>query len=109
MAKVQAFINDLGRLPGVSGYLLIGENGRPLGETRADGEQIGAMLQVVLLASGRIREILGLARLKHLSIGDQEGGRLLVFPLGRFLLGVEQAADRPGPDLAREILDLIRS
>jgi len=109
MAKVTAFINELGRMPGVSSFLLIGENGRPLVESMADAERVGAMLQVVLLATGKIRDTLGMARLRHLSICDAGGGRLLVFPLGRFLLGVEQAADPPGLDLARDILNLIRS
>lgn len=108
MASISTFLNELGGIPGISGYLLIGDNGQPVAETIQEAGQVGAMLRVVLMSTSRIQSALGLPRLQHIYFGDAEGGRLLVFPLGRYHLGVAQADISPGYDLAGKILELIK-
>lgn len=108
MANVSAFLAELGSMAGVSGYLLIGDNGQPLAKTIPDADQVSAMLQVVLLSTGKIQDALGVARLHHMTFSAAGGGSLLVLPLGRFLLGVEQTESEPGVDLAEEIRALVK-
>ncbi|BCA78761.1 roadblock/LC7 domain-containing protein [Desulfuromonas sp. AOP6] len=108
MANLGDFLEELAGMPRVSGYLLLRDSGQPVAENIGDADKLGAMLQVLLLASRKIQAVLGMARLQHIFVGDADGGRFMVFPLGKFHLGIEPAPGIPGNDLAGEIVDLIR-
>jgi hypothetical protein len=64
------------------------------------------MVVLVQMAAHNVRTILGLERLRHMVLGGNDTSCLMVFPLGRYLLTVEQTP-QPGIDLPRAVHDLV--
>jgi len=108
MSKINEFLNELGSLPGVDSYLLVNDGGQLVTKTKLASEELGAAMQVILLASRKIQTSLGMKRLRHLNLADDDGGRLLIFPLGRYLLGISQLKDQVEHDLSALVPELIK-
>jgi predicted regulator of Ras-like GTPase activity (Roadblock/LC7/MglB family) len=106
MAKIQDFVAEVGQMPGVKGYLLVDSDGRSLARTLPDSEQIGSMIVLIRLAAEKMSTALGLERLRHFVLREGETSFLTVFPLGRYVLAVEQTP-QPGIDLPLAIRELV--
>lgn len=106
MAKVQDFVADVERIPGVKGCLLMTTEGRVLARTMPAAEQLASILVLAQVAARQVQTALGLERLRHLVLRDGETSCLMMFPFGCYLLAVDQAP-RLADDLPRAIQDLI--
>lgn len=106
MASIQDFVAEVERMPGVKGYLLVANDGRSLAQTLPNAEQVGSLMVLAQLAAEKVRTTLGLEKLRHLVLGNGEAPCLMMFPLGRYLLAVEQTP-QPGSDLAQDIHELV--
>lgn len=96
MATAKEFVAHVAKINGVSGCLLVRNDGALLGQNLDDPERYSALL---LLAAGLATEIqdkAGFSHCRHISFNCTGQDHFHIFPIDRYLLGIVQNDNNPG-------------
>jgi hypothetical protein len=107
MATAGEFVTQINKIDGVSGCLLVRNDGVLLGQTIDDPEIYSTLL---LISGGLSREIMentGFSYCRHLSFSRSRKRNFYVFPIDKYLLGVVQRTDSYVPDMLEAVYRLI--
>ena len=107
MATAKDFIARINRIEGVSGCLLVRNDGVLLGQTLDDPEVYSTLMVISAGLSRDIMEKAGFSYCRHLSFNRNRKRNFYVFPIDKYLLGVVQRTDAYLPDLLEAVYRLI--
>lgn len=107
MATAKEFIEHVDKVDGVSGCLLVRDDGILLGQTIDDPEIYSTLLVISGNCANEVMDGVGFSYCRHLSYSRENKHHFYVFPIDKFLLGVVQHTDCYVPDMLESIYRLI--
>ncbi len=107
MATAKEFVNRVSKIDGISGCLLARNDGVLLGQTIDDPEVYSTLLVISGSLAREVMERTGFSHCRHLSFSRKGKRSFYVFPIDKYLLGVEQRSDSYVPDMLDAVYRLI--
>ncbi len=109
MAKISDLVNLILKIEGVANYILVRDDGHTLSHNFPD---IGALPSIITfngLNSEALKPIMGLSYFKYMSYNRDNNENLLIFPLGKYFIGISQQAEAYTLDIVEEIDKVIQT
>ncbi len=107
MATAKEFVARVNSIDGVSGCLLVRNDGVLLGQTIDDPEVYSTLMLISAGLSRGIMEKAGFSYCRHLSFSRNCKRNFYVFPIDKYLLGVVQRTDAYLPDMLEAVYRLV--
>jgi hypothetical protein len=107
MATAREFVARIDAIDGVSGCLLVRDDGVLLGQTLDDPEVFSTLLVISNNLSREVMEKVGFSYCQHVSFSRSSKRNFYLFPIDRYLLGVVQRTDSYVPDMLEAVYRLI--
>ncbi len=109
MAKVSDLVNLILQIEGVVNYIFVREDGYTLAHNFENKDELIEMITFSGLNCEAVKPIMGVTHFKYMSYTRENNENLLIFPLGRYLLGISQHAEAYTPDIVDGIQRLIEA
>lgn len=110
MAKINDLVNQILQIEGVMNYILVRDDGHTLSHDFVEHiEKLPSIITFSGLNSEALKPIMGLSYFKYLSYTQKNNEKLLVFPMGKYFLGIWQSADAYTTDIVEEVEKVIDS
>lgn len=109
MAKISDLVNLILQIDGVMNYIFVREDGYTLAHNFENKDELTAMITFSGLNCEAMKPIMGLTHFKYMGYTLENNEKLLIFPLGRYLLGIYQHAEAYTPDIVENIERLIEA
>ena len=107
MATAREFVARIDKIDGVSGCLLVRNDGVLLGQTIDDPEVFSTLLVISNNLSREVMEKVGFSYCQHVCFSRSSKCNFYLFPIDRYLLGVVQRTDSYVPDMLEAVYRLI--
>jgi hypothetical protein len=107
MATAKDFVARVDQVDGVTGCLLIKENGVSLGQTLDDVDTYTSLLLDSVKLSNEVMEKTGFSYCRHISFQRSSEESFYIFPIKNYLLGVLLNADCSEPVMLEQVARLI--
>ncbi len=107
MAKINDLVNWILQINGVMNYIFVRKDGYTLSHNFKNKDEFTHMITFSGLNCEAVKPLLGLSHFKHMSYTLENNEKLLIFPLGKYLLGIYQNAEAYTPDIVENIERLI--
>jgi hypothetical protein len=107
MATEKDFVERISRIAGVSGCLLMKNDGTLLAQTMADTEVYSPLLQISTGLSDEIMSSAGFSYCRYLSFNRINDQAFYIFPIEKYLLGVIQQTDCSVNAMLEQVFHLI--
>jgi|GEM_PF-887968 len=108
MATAKEFVDRVARIDGVSGCLLMRNDGVLIGQTINDSEVYSTLLMISGRQAHDVMEKVGFSYCRHLGFSRRDNCHFYVFPiLDNYLLGVIQHSDCSAGDMLDTVYRLI--
>jgi hypothetical protein len=107
MANENQFLKRICRINGVAGCLLIRRDGVLLGHAIDAPDDYSELLQVGGTLGSELMKNSGFSYFRHLSFSRENQRNFHVFPIDKFLLGIEQRAECEVADMFEAVYLLI--
>ena len=107
MASAKDFVSRVSQIDGVSGCLLIKDNGACLGHTLGDVENYTTLLLDSANFSNEIMEKTGFSYCRHISFQRSCDKNFYIFPINNYFLGVLLNADCSEVKLLDQVAKLV--
>ena len=109
MAKIDDLVNLVLQIEGVINYILVREDGHTLSHDFENIETLPSIITFSGLNSEVLKPIMGLTYFKYLSYTRENNEKLLIFPLGKYFIGILQDAEAYTPDIVDTMEKIIES
>ncbi len=109
MAKINDLVNLVSQVEGVVNYILVREDGHTLSNNFENFEALPSIITFSGLNSEILKPTMGLTHFKYLSYTLENNEKLLIFPLGKYFLGILQHAEAYTPDIVDTMEKIIES
>ncbi|SEA00293.1 hypothetical protein SAMN05660420_01029 [Desulfuromusa kysingii] len=93
MATAVDFVERINQIEGVSGCVLVKDDGTLLGNTLGDTEDYSGLLQVTSGLSADIMNNVGFSYCRYICFNRDNMQNFYVFPIANYLLGIVQQTD----------------
>ncbi len=107
MANAKEFVARINSIDGVSGCLLVRNDGVLLGQTIDDPEVFSTLMVICGGLAQEIQSRIGFSYCRHLNFSRSSKRNFYVFPIETYLLGVVQRTDCYVPEMLDRIYRLI--
>lgn len=108
MASLQEFESRIMATEGVSGYVLVKQDGNVLSHHLDRHQEVGAMVMLGGLCCKEVVSAMGYQRLKSCVLTLENSTKIYVFPVGRYLLGVLSESLRNGSTPVNDIREILK-
>ena len=109
MAKINDLVNQILELEGISNYILVRDDGHTLSQNFKDLDALPSIITFSGLNCEALKPLMGLSHFKYLSYTWGNNDKLLIFPLGKYFLGISHPAETYTPDIVDSIEQIIES
>ena len=109
MAKINDLVSLVVQIQGVMNYILVREDGHTLSHNFENFEALPSIITFSGLNSEVLKPIMGLTYFKYMSYIRENNEKLLIFPLGKYFLGILQDPEAYTPDIVDTIEKIIES
>ena len=107
MATAKDFVDQVDKIVGVAGCLLVRDDGLILGQTLGNVENYSALMQISSGLANDIMTNVGFSHCHYLSFNRVNEQNFYVFPIDRYLLGIIRQADCSAADILERVFYLI--
>ena len=107
MATANEFVARIDEVDGVSGCVLVREDGEILGSNLEDPDLHTSLMILGGTSACGIMDKVGFSHCRYLSFNREGKQHFYLFPIGKFYLGVIQTPDCYVPDMLQAVLRLI--
>lgn len=107
--KFNEFADLILQIPGISNYILVRKDGHIIVHDFKNPESLSTSIIYSGLSCEAIKPMMGLSYFKYLGYTLKNNEKLLVFPLGKYFLGIAHEADAYTPDIVDEVTRIIDS
>ncbi len=107
MATAKEFVARISEIDGVASCVLVREDGEILGGNLGDPDLYAPLMVLGGTSACGIMDKVGFSYCRHLSFNRNGKEHFILFPIGKFYLGVIQAPDCYLPDMLQAVLRLI--
>ncbi len=94
-------------IDGVMNYTLVRNDGRVMKHNFIDPEPISSTVLFNGLSCDALKPVMGMTYFRHLICIKDNNEKLMVFPIGKYFLGILQGADAYTPDIVNEVTRII--
>lgn len=109
MAKINELVDLVLKIDGVTNYILVRDDGRTLSHNVENHEALSSIITFNGLNCEVIKPILGLTYFRYLSYTRENNEKLLIFPLGKYFLGISQHAEAYTPDIVEGVEKIVEA
>ncbi len=109
MAKINDLVNLILQIQGVMNYIFVREDGHTMSHNFEDIGTLPSIITFSGLNCEIIKPAMGVSSLKYLSYSRANNEKLLIFPLGKYFLGISQQPEGYTPDIVAQIEGIIDS
>lgn len=107
MATAKEFVDRISNIEGVSGCLLVREDGEILGRSLEDPDLYTSLMIHGGISARGIMDKVGFSYCRYLSFNREGKEHFHLFPIDKFYLGVIQTSECYVPDMLQAVLRLI--
>lgn len=109
MSNIDKLIKLILQIKGVTHYIFVREDGYILSHNYGETDALSAMIVFSGLNCHAIKPVLGLGHFRYMSYTLENNEKLLIFPIGRYLLGISQDSESYTPDVVERMERLIEA
>ncbi len=103
MAKINELVNLILKIDGVTNYILVRDDGHTLSHNFNNLEALPSIVTFNGLNCEALKPLMGLTYFKYLSYTRKNDEKLLIFPLGKYFLGILQQPEAYTPDIVDKV------
>lgn len=107
MATAKDFVDQVHKINGVAGCLLVRDDGLVIDQTLGDVENYSALLQISSGLADDIMTNVGFSHCHYFSFNRINNQTFYMFPIDKYLLGILQQADCSVSDMLEQVSYLI--
>ncbi|MEA3363784.1 MAG: roadblock/LC7 domain-containing protein [Thermodesulfobacteriota bacterium] len=107
MADAKVFVERIKQMEGVSGCLLIKDDGALLGRALDDAETYTSLMLTTAGLAENIMDKVGFSYCRYVSFNRTNNQTFYIFPIDHYLLGLVQKADCSVADMLDRVYQLI--
>lgn len=107
MATAKEFVVRISKIDGVAGCLLVRNDGVLIGQILDDPEVYSTLMMISGSLGREVMDKAGFSYCRHISFGRRGKRHFYVFPIDKYLLGVEQHTDCDVPDMLEAVSRLL--
>lgn len=107
MAKLKSLVNWILQIDGVAAYILVRDDGHIISHNFEDSDTVASIITYTGLNGKAIKSTIGLMVFKMASYTRENDEKLLIFPLGKYFIGLLQQPDAYTPDITARIEKII--
>jgi hypothetical protein len=101
------FADLIMEIDGVMNYTLVRNDGRVMTHNFVEPEPISSTVLFNGLSCDALKPVMGLTNFRHLICIRDNNEELMVFPIGKYFLGILQGADAYTDDIVAEVSRII--
>ncbi len=109
MAKINDLVKLILQIDGVMNYIFVRDDGHTLSHNFEDVKALASIITFSGLNCEVIKPIMGLTHFKYLSYARDNNENLLIFPLGKYFLGISQHSEAYTPDIVKKVEGIIET
>ncbi len=109
MAKINDLVTQILDVEGIANYILVRDDGHTLSQNFEDFPALPSIITFNGLNCEALKPLMGLSHFKYLSYAWGDNNTLLIFPLGKYFLGISHQAEAYTPDIVDSIEQIIES
>lgn len=109
MAKINDLVTRILEVEGIKNYILVRDDGHTLSQNFQDIPALPSIVTFNGLNCEAFKPLMGLTHFRYLSYTWGNNNTLVIFPLGKYFLGISHQAETYTPDIVESIQQIIES
>ncbi len=103
MAKISDLVDLILKIEGIEHYILVRDDGHTLSHNFPETGTLPSIITFNGLNSEALKPIMGLSYFKYMSYTRDNNENLLIFPLGKYFIGISQQSEAYTLDIVEKI------
>ena len=109
MATTKDLVKWILRIEGVTAYILVRDDGHIISHNFEDGDTVASIVTYTGLNCRAIKSAIGVMYFKMAGYTRKNDEKLLIFPLGKYFIGISQDSEAYTPDITARVEKILRA